>query len=144
MNAERKRLVHDSWQSLSARHARVAMLFYERLFEIAPHARNLFVRTNMADQRVKVVRMLSDIVENLDHLDLLIPSIAALGRRHQGYGVKDEDYDRVREALLGAIGNTLGDAFTPEVQSAWEEAYALTAAVMKRGGEAPSAAGGTG
>ena len=76
--------------------------------------------------------MLSDIVANLDQLDDLIPTVAALGRRHRDYGVRDADYDRVREALLGAIGSALGDAFTREVRSAWEEAYALMASVMKR------------
>ena len=86
----------------------------------------------MADQRTKVVAMLSDIVANLDHLDDLIPTVAALGRRHRDYGVRDADYDRVREALLGAIGSALGDAFTRDVRTAWEEAYALMASVMKR------------
>jgi hypothetical protein len=64
MNAERKGLVLDSWQSVAHRHDHIATAFYERLFEIDPHARALFARTNMVDQRVKVVAMLSDIVGN--------------------------------------------------------------------------------
>ncbi len=134
MNSHRKRLVHESWQNVAAEHDRIATAFYERLFEIDPHARELFARTSMADQRVKVVTMLSDIVGNLDRLEHLIPTVGALGRRHQDYGVRDIDYDRVREALLGAIGSALGDAFTSDVRDAWEEAYALTAGVMKRAG----------
>lgn len=39
MNAERKRLVLDSWQSVAGDHDRIASAFYERLFEIDPHAR---------------------------------------------------------------------------------------------------------
>ena len=135
MNAEPKRLVLESWRSLAADHDLIATTFYERLFEIDPHARELFARTNMVDQRVKVVDMLSEIVANLGELDQLIPSVGALGRRHRGYGVQDADYDRVREALLGAIGHALGDRFTREVRAGWEEAYALTAAVMRRAGE---------
>ena len=135
MNTERKRLVLESWQSLANHHDRVATAFYERLFEIAPHGRALFARTNMEAQRVKVIAMLGEIVRNLDQPDALIPSVGALGRRHVGYGVQDADYDLVREALLGAIGAALGDAFTREVRSAWEETYALTASVMKRAGE---------
>jgi hemoglobin-like flavoprotein len=136
MNAERKHLVLESWQSVAADHDRIVSAFYERLFEIDPHARDLFVRTNMVDQRLKVTTMLGDIVANLDQLDQLIPTLGALGRRHRGYGVQDADYDRVREALLGAIGATLGERFTREVRNAWEEAYALTASVMKRAGDA--------
>ena len=139
MNVERKRLVLDSWRSVSADHELIATTFYERLFEIDPHARELFARTNMADQRVKVIAMLNEIVANLADLDHLIPSVGALGRRHHGYGVHDSDYDRVREALLGAIARALGDGFTREVRSAWEEAYALTASVMRRAGDAATA-----
>ncbi len=65
--------------------------------------------------------------------------LVALGRRHRDYGVREADYDRVREALLGAIANVIGDSFTRDVRSAWEEAYALTASVMKRAGEPPLA-----
>jgi hemoglobin-like flavoprotein len=31
----------------------------------------------------------------------------------------------VGEALLMALADTLGDAFTPELRAAWAEAYAL-------------------
>lgn len=132
MDTERKRLVLESWQSMAADHDRIASAFYERLFEIDPSVSTLFARTNMADQRTKVVAMLSEIVANLDDLDDLIPTVGALGRRHRDYGVRDADYDRVREALLGAIGGALGARFTREVRSAWEEAYTLMASVMKR------------
>jgi nitric oxide dioxygenase len=143
MTPERKRLVLESWQSVAADHDRIASMFYERLFEIDRHARELFARTNMVDQRAKVTAMLTDIVRDLDHLDALIPVVVALGRRHREYGVVDADYDRVREALLGAIGSALGESFTPEVSDAWEEAYALTASVMKRAGEIrPASASG--
>lgn len=132
MTPERKQLVLESWRSLADRHDHIASAFYERLFEINPHARGLFTRTNMVDQRVKVVAMLGDIVRNLDEPDELIPVVGALGKRHRDYGVQDADYDHVREALLGAIGSALGDAFTREVRNAWEAAYALTSSVMKR------------
>jgi hemoglobin-like flavoprotein len=135
MNTERKRLVLTSWQALAADHDRIASAFYDRLFEIDPHARELFARTNMPDQRVKVIAMLTDIVRNLDQPDDLVPTLVGLGRRHHEYGVQDADYDRVREALLGAIGSALGDAFTRDVRDAWEAAYALMASVMKRASE---------
>jgi hemoglobin-like flavoprotein len=135
MTPERKRLVFDSWQRLAHDHDRIAAAFYDRLFEIDPHARELFAATNMEEQRAKVVAMLSDIVRNLDRLDSLMPIVIGLGRRHREYGVEARDYDRVREALLGAIADSLGDVMTPELRDAWEETYALTASVMKRAGD---------
>lgn len=143
MIPERKRLVFDSWQRLARDHDRIATAFYDRLFEIDPHARGLFAVTNMEEQKAKVVAMLSDIVRNLDRLDALLPVVIGLGRRHRDYGVEERDYERVREALIGAIGESLGDEFTPELRDAWEETYALTASVMKRAGETPRAASPT-
>jgi hemoglobin-like flavoprotein len=133
MNAERKRLVQQSWESVFGQHDRLVVAFYDRLFEIDPVARSLFAKTNMVSQRAKFIDMLGEIVRNLDLPGDLIPTISALGRRHVDYGVREIDYDRVREALFGALEMTLGNAFTDELRDAWEEAYALTAGVMKRG-----------
>lgn len=133
MNAERKRLVQESWEAIAPEHDRVATRFYERLFEIQPSARALFTKTDMIDQRAKFVIMLGEIVRHLHLPEDLIPSLSALGRRHVDYGVRAIDYDRVREALFGALAEELADRFTDDVRDAWEEAYALTAGVMQRG-----------
>ena len=133
MNAERKRLVLESWEAIAPEHDRVATRFYERLFEIQPSARGLFAKTDMIEQRAKFVIMLGEIVRNLHLPEDLIPSLSALGRRHVDYGVRAIDYDRVREALFGALAEELADRFTDDVRDAWEEAYALTAGVMQRG-----------
>jgi hemoglobin-like flavoprotein len=139
MNAERKRLVLESWEAIARNHDGVAVAFYDRLFEIDAGARSLFAKTDMVAQRTKFVQMLGDIVRNLDLPRELIPTVSALGRRHVDYGVRDADYDRVREALFAAIAAEIGPGFTDEVRDAWEEAYALTAAVMKRGAHSSSA-----
>jgi nitric oxide dioxygenase len=138
MNAERKRLVQDSWEAIARDHDRIATAFYDRLFEIDLGARALFAKTNMGEQRMKFVQMLGEIVRNLDLPKALVPTVAALGERHGDYGVREADYDRVREALLAAIAGELRDGFTEEIRDAWEEAYALTAAVMKRGAHTAS------
>jgi hemoglobin-like flavoprotein len=135
MNAERKRLVQQTWEMVARDHDRTATVFYDRLFEIDAPARAMFGQTDMAAQRMKFVAMMSDIVARLDLPAALIPSLSSLGRRHREYGVRQIDYDRVREALFGALAAGLGDTFTPDVRDAWEEAYALTASVMMRGAE---------
>jgi hemoglobin-like flavoprotein len=138
-----KRLVLEAGRPLAGNHDGVAVAFYDRLFEIDAGARSLFARANMVAQRGKFVQMLGDIVETWTCHGELIPTVSALGRRHVGTGVRDADYDRVREALFAALAAELGAGFTDEVRDAWEEAYALTAALMKRGAQtgvsAPSA-----
>lgn len=135
MNAERKRLVQRTWEMVARDGDRAATLFYDRLFEIDSPARGMFAQTDMVAQRTKFVVMMSEIVARLDLPADLVPSLSSLGRRHREYGVRQIDYDRVREALFGVLAARLGEAFTADVRDAWEEAYALTASVMMRGAE---------
>src|SRR5262245_32718126 len=139
MNAERKRLVLSSWESIVRDHDRVAAAFYDRLFEIDVPARAMFSKVDMNEQRAKFLVMLGEIVRHLDLPENLIPALSALGKRHKDYGVRPIDYDRVREALFGAIAVELGEGFTDELREAWEEAYALISTVMQRAAQAGTA-----
>jgi hemoglobin-like flavoprotein len=66
--------------------------------------------------------------------------VAALGHRHVGYGVTDDQYELVGAALLYTLEQGLGPAFTPEVRDAWSEAYLILATVMRRAAGRTSAA----
>ena len=123
-------LVQGSWARVKDNADQVAMLFYNRLFEIAPQVKPLF-SSNIEEQGRKLMSMLTVAVNGLPKLDLLIPSIENMGRRHHEYGVKDEDYDTVGEALLWTLEQGLGDHFTDEVRAAWTETYVTLAGVMK-------------
>jgi len=59
------------------------------------------------------------IHRRLDRLESIVPAVQALGHRHAGYGVKDEDYATVGEALLLTFGQGLGDSFTDDTCEAW-------------------------
>jgi len=125
------RLVQDSFRTQVQPIAdAAASLFYQRLFELDPSLRSLF-KTDLAAQRRALMSMLAVAIQGLDHLDTLVPAVENLGRRHVGYGVKDRDYDTVGQALLEALQQGLGDAFTPELRDAWAEAYTLLAGVMR-------------
>ena len=133
MNAERKRLVQESWEAIAPEHDRVATRFYERLFEIQPSARGLFAKTDMIEQRAKFVIMLGEIVRNL-RLARRPHSIAiragAPSRRlwRTGHRLRSRARSAVRRA-----GRRACRSFHRRVRDAWEEAYALTAGVMQRG-----------
>jgi len=77
--------------------------------------------------------MLDLIVHWLDVPEKLVPVLKQLGVRHNGYGVQDEHYAKVGAALIGTLDEGLGDAFTPELRSAWTEAYMLISSLMRRG-----------
>jgi hemoglobin-like flavoprotein len=123
-------LIRGSWTSVEPIQDVAADLFYARLFELDPALRRLFRNTDMDQQKKVLMQTLTVVVKSLDRLDQLVPAIEALGRRHAGYGVRPEHYETVGAALLWTLGQGLGEAFTPELERAWTEAYSTIASVM--------------
>ena len=125
-----KTLVQDSFATIVPIADDAAALFYRRLFELDPSLERMF-RGDMAEQRKKLMQMLTAAVKGLDRLDQLVPVVEGLGRRHAGYGVLDAHYDTVGSALLWTLEMGLGRAFTAEVKDAWATVYGLLATTMK-------------
>jgi hemoglobin-like flavoprotein len=132
MTPEQQALVRESWRRFEPTLRGAGTQFYERLFALDPALERLFASIDMVEQERKLMGMFAEIVRVLDQPDELVPEVAALGSRHLHYGVKDADYESVGAALLWTLEQGLGDAFTPEVRSAWTEAYLLVATVMRR------------
>ena len=132
MKAETERLVRQSWKQFEPVAEVSARFFYEKLFELDPEAQPLFARTDMEAQCKKVMQMFGEIVRTLDQPEELISEVADLGRRHVHYGVRDSQYDSVGTALLWTLELGLGPAFTPEVRTAWTEAYLLCSSIVRR------------
>jgi hemoglobin-like flavoprotein len=125
------KLVQDSFAKVAPIADIAADLFYDRLFSIAPQARSLFSR-DLAQQKRKLIQMLTTAVTNLNQVEKIIPAVEDLGRRHVGYGVTSNYYGPVGIALLWALEEGLGSAFTPEVKDAWIATYNIIADAMKR------------
>jgi hemoglobin-like flavoprotein len=108
---------------------RAAVLFYGRLFEVAPAVKPLF-RGDMTEQGHKLMATLSVVVTGLANLESLLPAASALAKRHVGYGVKAADYQPVGAALLWTLERGLGEQWTPQLAAAWTEAYTILANFM--------------
>ena len=124
-------LVQWSWEQVLPIADDAAQLFYGRLFELDPSLRPMFAHSDMAEQRRKLMQMITVAVRGLERLDTLLPAVRALGARHVGYGVKDEHYDTVGAALLWTLEQGLGAAFTPEVRESWAATYGTLASIMR-------------
>lgn len=125
-------LVRESWASVAPMADELAQTFYARLFSLDPGTRELF-RSDMAEQRRKLVAMLGTAVDGLHDLGEVLPIFAALGRRHVAYGVREPHYPTVGSALVWALRERLGEAFTAEAEEAWTAVYSLLAQVMIEG-----------
>jgi hemoglobin-like flavoprotein len=125
-----KTLVQETFREIATIAEDAAILFYQKLFELDPSLRALFP-SDMTEQRKKLMQMITAAVKGLDRLDQLVPVVRDLGRRHNGYGAFEKDYDTVGEALLWTLEMGLGRAFTPEVKEAWVAVYTLLATTMK-------------
>ncbi len=130
MNPEQIRLVQDSFAQVIPIADTAAELFYGRLFELDPALRPMF-RGNMQEQGRKLMSTLRVVVVGLSRLEQIVPAVRELGRRHVAYGVQDEHYDTVAQALLWTLEQGLGDQFTPETREAWVTAYTLLATTMQ-------------
>jgi len=130
LTAAQKSLVQNSFATIVPIADDAAVLFYRRLFEIDPALQAMF-RGDMAEQRRKLMQMLTAAVKGLDRIEQLIPVVEDLGRRHAAYGVMDAHYDTVGEALLWTLEMGLGAAFTPETKEAWATVYGLLASTMQ-------------
>jgi hemoglobin-like flavoprotein len=109
------KLVQDSFAKVAPIADIAADLFYDRLFTIAPQARPLFSK-DLAQQKGKLIQMLATAVTNLNQVEKIIPAVEDLGRRHVGYGVTSNYYGPVGIALLWALEEGLGSAFSPQVK----------------------------
>jgi len=108
------------------------LLFYERIFELAPETRALF-DDDIGPQAKRTMAAIKTAVDGLGDLDVVGPFLVRLGARHVRYGVRTEHFDVVGTALLWTLEQGLGERFTPAVRDAWTAAWDVIAGAMRIG-----------
>ena len=129
MTPDQTKLVQESFAKVAPISEQAAVLFYDRLFEVAPSVRAMFP-DDMTEQRKKLMATLAVVVGGLSNLDSILPAASALAKRHVGYGAKPEHYPVVGGALLWTLEKGLGDGWTPDVAAAWTAAYGTLSGFM--------------
>ncbi|HEY3893541.1 MAG TPA: globin family protein [Bradyrhizobium sp.] len=129
MTPDQIELVQQSFAKVAPISEQAAVLFYDRLFEIAPKVKSMFP-ADMTEQRTKLMATLAVVVNGLGNLESVLPAASALARRHVSYGAKAEHYPAVGAALLWTLQQGLGDGWTPEVAEAWATAYGTLSGFM--------------
>ena len=129
MTPEQVNLVQQSFAKVAPISEQAAVLFYDRLFEVAPGVKAMFL-DDMTEQRKKLMATLAVVVGGLSNLETVLPAASALAKRHVSYGAKPEHYPVVGGALLWTLEKGLGDAWTPETAAAWTAAYTTLSGYM--------------
>ncbi len=129
MNPAQIKLVQDSFSKVAPIAEQAAVIFYDRLFDVAPAVRSMFP-DDLSEQRKKLMATLAVVVNGLTNLEAVLPAASALAKRHVGYGAKPEHYPVVGGALLWTLEKGLGDAWTPDVAAAWTAAYRTLSGYM--------------
>lgn len=104
--------------------------FYIRLFQIAPELRPMFKSVSMTEQSIKLGCMLSYVISKFDSIEDIIGEVKGLAERHTKYGVKDEHYKAVGEALIWTLEQGLGEYWNEALNIAWKEFYETLAEEM--------------
>jgi nitric oxide dioxygenase len=129
MTPDQVKLVQQSFARVAPISDQAAVVFYDRLFEIAPSVSALFP-ADMSEQRKKLMATLAAVVNGLGNLESILPSASALATRHVSYGAKAEHYPVVGAALLWTLEKGLGEGWTPELADARTAAYGTLSGFM--------------
>jgi len=107
----------------------ITQRFYASLFSAHPELKNLFNMGNQENgaQQGALAAAVLAYAANIDQPAALLPVIERIAHKHASVGIVPSQYPIVGRHLIGAIKDVLGEAATPELLSAWDEAYWLLA-----------------
>jgi nitric oxide dioxygenase len=114
--------------------------FYARLFVVAPEIRILFP-DEVSTQRRKLAHEVFFLATAVGDLPTFTARARDLGARHHRYGVRPGHYEAMEQALLGALGDVLGPAWTRATMRAWQRLYRLLVETMLEGSAGAAFAG---
>jgi methyl-accepting chemotaxis protein len=108
-------------------------IFYTRLFAAAPVVEPLFAETDLSRQKAKLLATLVLLRRSLRDLDAIVPKLRELGARHGAYGAQVDHYPVVGEILIASMAELAGEAWRPEYERAWSDAFEVVTDVMLEG-----------
>ena len=118
--------------ALRAHGQAITRVFYKNMLTAHPE---LFDYFNPANQRDggQAASLAASVLAYASHIADPTPlgdMIERISNKHVSLDVRPDHYPVVGRYLLGAIGEVLGDAATPEIVEAWTAAYEQLAAIM--------------
>jgi hemoglobin-like flavoprotein len=128
--------LETSFDQIAPRGDELMDVFYARLFAAAPAVEPLFAGIDLKKQKAMLLGTLVLLRKSLRDLDAIVPKLRELGARHVAYGAEPEHYPVVGEVLIASMAEIAGDAWQPEYETAWVEAFGVVAGAMIEGANA--------
>jgi hemoglobin-like flavoprotein len=135
MTSPQIKLVQTSWARIAPSADQVAVLFYDRLFEIAPETESLFPPDRFELGKT-LMQMLGVVIKGLPNIGDLPLALQQISEKHADTAILLAHDGAAREALLWTLRQGLGDDFTSDLEQAWRNVFAVLAATMT---ESPAA-----
>ncbi len=129
MNEKTKAIIKSTAPVLKEKGEEITTVMYQFLFERNPELKELF-KDAEPEQYKKLANAVYAYAANIDKLEVLGKGIETMASVHVKTKIQPEHYPLVGGALLSAIEDVLGKDATPEIMSAWEEAYFFLADVL--------------
>lgn len=123
-------LLEATFELVKPRGDELVAYFYETLLEKHPAVQPLFADVDMSKQQGKLLSALALVVASLRKPEELVQHLQRLGEKHVAYGAQPAHYDAVGSVLLESLAYIAGDAWTPEAEQAWTDAYAVISKTM--------------
>jgi len=128
-------ILRSSFELVIDRAPDLTLRFYEILFEKYPQLQRMFSRDRTAQSKM-LAGALAAVLDHLEDAPWLQQTLGGLGAKHVGYGVTDDMYAMVGDALLATLAEVAAEAWTPEVCAQWTEAFGAIAGLMQAGAHA--------
>lgn len=129
MDSNQIAIVQKTFERVEELELEPSRIFYEELFDAAPHLRWLF-SSDMSHQYRMFIMAVAYCVGSLQQPEAIQKRLEHLAVRHVSYGALPEHYTVVGGALMRMLAKVLDEDFTPDVAEAWSQAYAHLSGVM--------------
>lgn len=114
--------------------------FYAELFRRHPELQKLFGRRSASAQQKMVLDAIVAVVEHMEDPAWLRSTLRPMGAKHLTYGVRDEMYPLVANALVATLRDASGAHWSETIERTWAGALGAVAGEMIAGAREAEAA----
>ncbi|CAH1793503.1 unnamed protein product [Owenia fusiformis] len=150
LTVNEKQKLKLSWTTfMGASPTQAGLDMFYRMFEKYPETQSVFsFASTKAEGQMQdtsrlmlhitmVSKMIGEVVDKLDNLESIVPSLLTLGGRHgtNGYNIPRDFFPFLGESQRELMKEKMGDSFTDDHNALWTKLYQFIIDVMIEGQE---------